>query len=75
MFRCGWTFVLPIVPLDCAFGYVVSCLRTYTVPELRALTEGLPADDYEWDIGEVKNPTSPIPLTYLIGLPVGVCPP
>lgn len=63
------TYLVPVVPLDCAFGWVVSCLRTYTIAELRAMTESLHAEDYTWDIGEVRHPASPIPITYLIGCP------
>lgn len=69
--RLFWTYLLPVVPLDCAFGWAASCLRTYTVPELRELTEGLGATNYQWDIGDVQNTAGPIPITYLIGLPPG----
>jgi len=34
------------------------------------LTEGLDAKNYQWQIGEVKSTAGPIPITYLIGVPV-----
>jgi hypothetical protein len=59
-----------VVPLVSLFDGLVSCLRTYSVQELRELTEGLGTNDYQWDIGELKCTAGPIPITYLIGLPV-----
>jgi hypothetical protein len=50
------------------FDTVVSCLRIYSVTELRDLTTGL--DRYRWDIGTVRGKTVPIWVTYLIGGPV-----
>jgi hypothetical protein len=58
------------VPLVSLFDGLVSCLRTYSVAELRELTEGLNATNYEWEIGEVKSMAGPIPITYLIGVPI-----
>jgi hypothetical protein len=67
--RLFWTYLLLIVPLDCAFGYAVSCLRTYSVQELRELTAQLSAQGYQWQIGEVKGKAGPTPVTYLVGFP------
>lgn len=39
--RLFWTYLLPVVSLDCAFGWAVSCLRTYTVPESQEMTDAL----------------------------------
>lgn len=50
------------------FDMVVSCLRIYSVPELRDLTAGL--DRYRWDIGTVPGKIVPIRVIYLIGGPV-----
>ena len=51
------------------FDGLVSCLRTYSVEELRDLAARLDANDYDWDIGTVKSMAGPIPITYLIGMP------
>lgn len=65
--RLFWTYLLPILPFVLAFDVTVSCLRIYSVPELRELTTGL--DSYHWDIGTVWGKRVPIPITYLIGVP------
>jgi hypothetical protein len=65
--RLFWTYVLPAIPLVVLFDGVVSCLRTYSTKELRALAADVGADDYAWEAGEVG--AGPIPVTYLIGVP------
>ena len=52
------------------FDDMVSCLRTYSVEELRDLTDGLGARNYHWEVGEVKGTAGPFPLTYLVGVPL-----
>ena len=69
--RLLWTYLIPVVPLVSLFDGLVSSLRTYSVPELRELTEMLGAKNFQWEIGEVKCTAGPIPITYLIGVPVG----
>ncbi len=64
-----WTFVLPVLPFVLAFDGLVSCLRTYSEPELRELVERLNADNYAWQIGRVQSPLSPMGVSYLIGYP------
>jgi hypothetical protein len=64
-----WTYLIPVVPLVSLLDGLVSCLRTYSVQELRQLTEGLDVKDHQWEIGEVKSTAGPIPITYLIGVP------
>ena len=70
------TYVLPAIPLAVLVDGIVSCLRTYTPDELRALAAavedaaGGPAGGgrgYAWTAGEVR--AGPIPMTYLIGRP------
>jgi hypothetical protein len=67
-----WTYLIPVVPLVSLIDGLVSSLRTYTVRELRELTEALDAKNFQWEIGEVKSTAGPIPITYLIGVPVGL---
>jgi len=45
-------------------------MRTYSVRELHDLTARIGTSDYVWDIGTVKSKTTPIPITYLIGVPI-----
>jgi len=68
--RLFWTYLIPVVPLVSLFDGLVSCLRTYSVAELRELVEGLEAENYQWEIGELKSKANPIPVTYLIGVPI-----
>ena len=65
--RLVWTYLVPILPLAILFDGIVSCLRTYTPDELRELVAGL--DGYTWEIGSEPVPRSPMPITYLIGIP------
>jgi hypothetical protein len=65
--RLFWTYLVPAVPLFALFDGIVSCLRTYTPDELRAMTAGL--EDYDWEIGEDKVPLSAAAVTYLVGVP------
>jgi hypothetical protein len=69
--RLFWTYLVPVVPLVSLFDGLVSCLRTYSIQELRELTEDLGANNYRWNVGELKG-KGPIPITYLIGFPVGL---
>ncbi|HEU0016045.1 MAG TPA: hypothetical protein VFQ45_20375 [Longimicrobium sp.] len=65
------TYLLPVVPLVVLWDGVVSCLRTYSVPELEKLVAGIPeSGTYDWSIGKVKS-RAPVPVTYLIGVPAG----
>lgn len=68
--RLAWAYVLPLLPLLVAWDGVVSCLRTYTPAELRALIASVPgADTYVWQVGEERNPAPVLPVTYVIGVP------
>jgi len=68
--RLMWAYLPPLLPVVGSFDGVVSCLRSYSLAELRALVHGL--DDFEWDMGEARAPHSPLHMTYLIGVPRGV---
>src|SRR5262249_42674310 len=66
--RLFWTYPVPALPLVLLFDVIISCLRVYSGPELRDLAAGL--DRYRWDIGTVRGKWIPIPISYLIGVPV-----
>lgn len=66
--RLLFTYMIPILPLTALFDGVVSCLRTYSVEELRALTAEF-GDVYLWEIGEDRIGHLPVPMTYLVGRP------
>ncbi len=65
--RFAWTYVPPVLPVVGTFDGIVSCLRTYSEPELRELVRGL--DNYDWDIGHFRGRWSPLRGSYLIGVP------
>jgi hypothetical protein len=65
--RLLWTYLLPVIPLVGLFDGIVSCLRTYTVQELKEMVK--PFADYKWDIGLERLPGMPSPVTYAIGYP------
>jgi hypothetical protein len=69
--RLFWTYVVPAIPLAVLFDGIVSCLRTYTPDELRALAaQTVGAERYHWEAGETGD--GPIPVTYLLGVPRAV---
>jgi hypothetical protein len=65
--RLFWTYLVPVIPIATLFDGIVSCLRTYTPDELRALTASIPG--HRWEAGELRD-KGPIPVTYLIGVPL-----
>ena len=67
--RLLWTYLIPILPLVGLHDAIVSCLRTYSPEDLRELTGGLGEDGYFWEMGEAQGPRSPLPITYLVGVP------
>jgi hypothetical protein len=74
--RLFWTVVIPVIPLVLCCDGLVSCLRTYSTAELWAMVAALnpPLDGtrYQWEIGRVPSPLSPIGVTYAIGYPLRV---
>ena len=67
--RLLYTYLLPAIPLVVLWDGVVSCLRSYTVPELRALAADAGGGDYAWQAGVGRVPRLPVPLTRLVGYP------
>jgi hypothetical protein len=68
--RLVWTLLLPVVPAVLLFDGIVSCLRAYSLGELRQLAEGPAENKYAWEIGEEKRGALRLPITYLIGYPI-----
>jgi hypothetical protein len=64
-----WTYVIPIVPFVLLVDGLISCLRAYSLGDLRAMTAGVNSRDYEWHIGEESNAHMPLRVTYLVGWP------
>jgi hypothetical protein len=69
--RLALTYLIPAAPFVAAWDGAVSCMRMYTVDELRELTRGLGGDAYSWEAGEIALSSRMLPpITYLIGMPV-----
>lgn len=65
--RLLWTYLVPLMPILTPVDGIVSCLRTYSVPELEDLVRSL--DTFEWHVGARKEGNAPARLTYLVGYP------
>lgn len=68
--RLFWTYLVPVIPLVTLWDGLVSCLRTYSVDELRDLAASVPAQDYVWETGSAPIRSTPVQMTYLLGFPV-----
>jgi len=66
--RIFWTYLVPIVPFTLFVDGVLSCLRAYSLEDLRELTDGLGDENYRWEMGELSG--GRIGITYLIGRPL-----
>ena len=67
--RLIWRWMIPVVPLVLLFDGIVSCLRAYSLRELRELTSSLGDCGYRWEIGCVKRGFLRLPISYLVGYP------
>ena len=65
--RLFWTYFLPVVPAFVTWDAFVSCLRSYSVRELREMVDGLRCEGYSWEIG--VEGALPAQVSYLIGYP------
>ena len=66
--RLLWTYLLPVVPIVAMWDGLVSCLRTYSLEELRDLVDGLEDSTYWWDIGMVRS-VGFSRVTFAVGVP------
>lgn len=66
--RIFWSCVVPVVPAILWIDGVLSCLRSYSLEDMRELTEGLWAADYGWEIGLERG--GPVAIQLLIGAPL-----
>jgi hypothetical protein len=67
--RAFFTWVVPLVPLGIWWDGMMSCLRSYSPDELRALTSDLNTSDYAFRIEHIAVPRLPLRLTALVGEP------
>ncbi len=67
--RLLWTYLLPWMPPMLVFDGIVSCLRTYSPPELRELTATIEAPGYGWRIQRLPAGLPGLHVTLLVGAP------
>lgn len=68
--RLALTYLVPAIPVVTTVDGVVSCLRTYTPEELRAMADDVAPNGYEWQAGLLRVAAPPyLPVTYLVGHP------
>lgn len=65
--RIFWSCVVPVVPAILWIDGVLSCLRSYSLADLRELTAGLSVADYSWEVGDQGG--GPVAIRYLVGVP------
>jgi hypothetical protein len=68
--RLIWTYLIPLIPFVLFFDGFVSCLRAYSLEELEEMIDGLPQNEYRWELGEEVGELLPLRITYLIGSPL-----
>ncbi|MEM6686973.1 MAG: hypothetical protein AAF617_14420 [Bacteroidota bacterium] len=69
--RIVFTYIIPILPVVVLWDGIVSCLRTYSVPEMTALVnEVANKEQFDWSIGIKKQKMHKV--LYLIGTPKSI---
>jgi hypothetical protein len=70
LFQVVFTYLIPILPVMIFWDGLISQIRTYSPDEMRAMTKGMAAPDYEWECGTMKVPGTPLSVPYLTGMPL-----
>ncbi len=65
--RLFWTYVLPVIPMTLLIDGWLSCLRSYSLDDMRELTAGLDKDGYRWECG--IECSGRVGIQYMIGHP------
>jgi hypothetical protein len=66
--RLLFTYAFPMLPAFVLWDGVVSCLRTYSMPELNGLVQRLEGNErFNWEINAVRS--GPGRVLYLVGIP------
>ena len=67
--RFVFTYLVPVLPIAIGWDGLVSCLRTYSVPELQALVADLGGEDYRWEARRIRLPGAVMAMSVLVGEP------
>jgi hypothetical protein len=65
--RLLFTYLIPVAIPLIVFDGIVSCLRSYTPNELRAMTQDFESPDFRFEIGRLRSRGGT--LTYVLGTP------
>ncbi len=66
--RLIFTYLIPIVPVFVWWDGMVSCMRIYSLKELKVLVNQVNQNEkFDWEIGKIKS--GPSHLVYLLGTP------
>jgi hypothetical protein len=65
------TYLVPIIPLLTGWDGICSCLRAYSVDELRALVSDIDVDGYRFTVGRSPRRLPGLRTTWLVGEPIG----
>jgi hypothetical protein len=63
-----FTYIIPAIPFFTMWDGFVSILRTYSIKEMKEMTDSLQKDGYVWEVGKVKV-KGPLNVLYLMGYP------
>ena len=66
--RLFFTYIIPAIPLFTMWDGLVSVLRTYSIRELKEMTDAIDTTNYHWEIGRVHVKGS-LNVLYLLGYP------
>ena len=68
--RVFFTYLVPLIPMGVLWDGLCSCLRAYSVDELKELTAGLDDDGYRFRVERIEVAWFPVRITALIGEPL-----
>lgn len=70
LMRLAFTYAVPIIPLATGWDGFASCMRAYSVDELRALADQVQVDGYSFRVGQSERGIAPpMRVTWLLGEP------
>lgn len=65
----AFTYVLPVLPAAIGWDGFASCLRSYSIDELKAMTAPLNRANYTFQVQRRRAPWSPAFVTTVVGMP------
>ncbi len=69
MLLLGLTYAIPVLPAAITWDGTASCLRAYSVAELREMVAPLERPGYRFRVERRRVPGRPVFVTSVVGLP------